>query len=390
MKKFLYIPYAILMVPAVLVFALMLFGTFANWPMYLGGYTGLLQSHYSAQILVVIFVFLGLAFLVFRKKSAKLTKYLFYGTGVLFVAQVFVIATLYRTAFKHQLPLSFTQALSTNFGVQGPHETFSYLELDGKKYLLDVYRPFEGVKRSIPVIQVHGGGYVAGSRTDDRHHEWFTKKGFTVFDVDYPLATDDMHTWETAANAIATAVSYVVENAQKFNVDTSKLILYGGSAGGGLVIQAGYGLVNGNITPYSQIEPVSPKAIIAIFPPVDFTGMWKMAGQGVLDMRSNAIQFVGGSPDEFPERYKRLDIVNSLHKGLPETLIITGSRDHVVPIEGARKLLRKAERLQVPISYQEVPFGEHSFEANANSLSGQIKWQAMEKFLTKNKLMDSH
>jgi acetyl esterase/lipase len=386
MKKALYVLYVLIMIVVILILGLFLFGTFANWPMYLGGYSALIESHYSAQLFLIILAVLVLTYVVYRIKRTRFTKYVFIILALLFTSQVALVATLYHRAWVNDVSISFTKAFSIDFGQKTEHQTYSYLNLEGKEYLLDVYQPAPSNRLSIPLIQVHGGGFVASSRTDDRFQQWFTEKGFTVFDVDYPLGTDSVQTWESAANAVATSISFIMENASKFNLDTTQLVLFGGSAGGGLVMQVGYGLGNGNVKSYSNRVPKIPTAIIAVYPPVDMTGMWKF-GNDAIDLSSNAKQYIGGPPDQFPERYAKLDIINSVRPGLPATLIITGTYDHVVPIAGIRKLVERLKEVKEPIEFVEVPFGEHYFDGNANSLSGQIRWQVMEKFLEQRSLI---
>jgi acetyl esterase/lipase len=389
MKKFFYILFIIFEILAMLAALALLFGTFTNQPMYLGGYSSLMESHYSVQIFLAAILLLGFTFMIYRVKRTGLTKFFVITFIVIFIGQSAVLIKIYRRAASNNLTLSFTKALKVDFGKKlQPDETVSYLTLNGKEYLLDVYRPAQNTKPSIPLILVHGGGFVASSRTDDRHQYWFTDRGLTVFDVDYPLATDSVQTWESAANAVATSISFIMEHAEKYHLDTTQLILCGGSAGGGLVMQVGYGLGNGNVTSYSATSPQIPTAIIAIYPPVDLTGMWNAAPGEMLDLKPVARQYIGGSPDEFPERYAKLDMENSLREGLPLTFIIAGTYDHVVPVRGSRKLVKESQKLQQPIQFLQVPFGEHYFDGNANSLSAQIKWQAVEKFLKENQFIN--
>ncbi|CCH02537.1 putative hydrolase [Fibrella aestuarina BUZ 2] len=380
LKKLLIVAALLVLIGMSLVGLVLLFGTFTNWPMYLGAYAGLLESHYSVLIFGAFLLLLVLAYLLHRAQRTRLTNYVFIGVTSLFLWQCVVLAVLYGCAWSNALPLSFTRALTINFGEKSPHQTIPYLTLDGNEYLLDVYRPADSSRRSIPVVQVHGGGFVAGSRTMDPHHRWFTDRGLTVFDVDYPLGTDSVQTWATAPRAVATALSFVKANAANFNLDTTQLLLCGGSAGGGLVMQVGYGLGVGRVQSFSAPTPNVPTAIIAIYPPVDMTGLWNQTSDA-LDMTSNAKRYIGGSPTEFPERYASLDIINMARRDLPRTLIITGARDHVVPVAGSHKLVRRLQALKAPITYLEIPFGEHYFDGNANSLSGQLKWQAMDQFL---------
>lgn len=389
MKKFFYILFIIFEIITMLAALALLFGTFTNRPMYVGGYGSLLESHYSLQIFLAAILLSVFTFLIYRVKRMGFTKFLVFVFTIIFIGQSAVLLKIYRRAASNDLSLSFTKALKIDFGEKlPPDETCAYLTLNGKEYLLDVYRPAQSTKPSIPLILVHGGGFVASSRTDNRHQYWFTDRGLTVFDVDYPLAADSIHTWESAANAVATSISFIMENTEKYHLDTTQLILFGGSAGGGLVMQVGYGLGNGNVTSYSATRPKIPTDIIAIYPPVDLTGMWNAEPGEMLDLKPVAKQYIGGSPNEFPERYAKLNMVNSLREGLPKTLIITGTNDHVVPAYGSRKLVKESQKLKQPIKYLEVPFGEHYFDGNANSLSAQIKWQAMEKFLKENHLIN--
>lgn len=66
----------------------------------------------------------------------------------------------------------------------------SYREGDDDAQL-DVYYPSESTSALPTVVWVHGGGWIAGSKTDtDGYFKLLADQGFTVISVDYSLGPD--------------------------------------------------------------------------------------------------------------------------------------------------------------------------------------------------------
>ena len=108
---------------------------------------------------------------------------------------------------------------------------------DGLRLRLDVYRPREAPLDPKPrpaVVQVHGGGWIAGSRLEQGipllNH--MAANGWIGFNVDYrlsPRATLPDHVID-----VKRAIAWVRENADELRVDPQRICLTGGSAGGHL------------------------------------------------------------------------------------------------------------------------------------------------------------
>lgn len=96
------------------------------------------------------------------------------------------------------------------------------------------------------------------------------------------------------------------------------------------------------------------------------------AGKTV-DLHDPARKYLGGSPSQFSQRYWQVNLIDHLSKGILPTLIVAGAIDHVVNVEATRTFVQKTTDLKLPVSYVEVPYGEHVFDGNAHSITGQIE-----------------
>ena len=106
----------------------------------------------------------------------------------------------------------------------------------GKYSLLDVYYP-EGTTEALPtIVSIHGGGYVYGSKEIYRRYGMdMARRGFTFVNFNYRLAPKwrfPTPLWDT--NAV---MEWTCQNAQRYHLDPSRIILVGDSAGAQLASQ---------------------------------------------------------------------------------------------------------------------------------------------------------
>ena len=129
---------------------------------------------------------------------------------------------------------------------------------DTLSLFLDHYKP-AAEDNGCCVVFVFGGGFIKGAR-DSKNNAMFAKllaeKGYTVACIDYRLglknkklnAVNIVKALDTAI-AMATedlvdATAFLIQNTEKFGIDTSKIILCGSSAGAITVLQADFELAN--------------------------------------------------------------------------------------------------------------------------------------------------
>ena len=111
----------------------------------------------------------------------------------------------------------------------------SYLP-DGKRaHLLDICRP--KLRRSmLPVLMyIHGGGFTMCSKETHRGISWiYADNGYLVFNVNYRLAPK--YRYPAALEDIAAAWRWIIDNAENYGGDTSRIVVGGESAGGNLAL----------------------------------------------------------------------------------------------------------------------------------------------------------
>ena len=95
-----------------------------------------------------------------------------------------------------------------------------------------IYQPTNAAPRG-GLLWMHGGGYIVGTARADYHGIGFAEHvGCTVVSVDYRLAPESTYK-ESIADCFA-ALKWMVDSADELGIDTGRLAIGGGSAGGGL------------------------------------------------------------------------------------------------------------------------------------------------------------
>ncbi|MBR3937360.1 MAG: alpha/beta hydrolase [Bacteroidaceae bacterium] len=137
--------------------------------------------------------------------------------------------------------------------------TYMFVERDSS-LCLDVYKPETPRADKAAVLMAFGGGFISGERNNDQMKRWASallEHGFTVISIDYRLGFKDsamvashsrllqlpdlfMHCIDIAVQDCAAAVAWVCSNAAMLDIDPSKLILTGSSAGAITILQLDY------------------------------------------------------------------------------------------------------------------------------------------------------
>lgn len=108
-----------------------------------------------------------------------------------------------------------------------------------KDALLDVYTPesIAGTDQRLPtLVWTHGGAWISGHRTDaSPYFQLIATEGFTVISLDYSLGPEK--TYPEPVHQVNAALAYIVENADRFNVDPDRIRMAGDSAGSQITSQ---------------------------------------------------------------------------------------------------------------------------------------------------------
>ncbi|KAI1198710.1 Alpha/Beta hydrolase protein [Nemania serpens] len=122
------------------------------------------------------------------------------------------------------------------------------------------------------VINFHGGGFIIGQGTDDSR--WadalVSSLGAVVFSVNYRLAPS--YPFPTPVEDCADAIIQICQLADRYNIDTDRIILSGFSAGATLAMSSWIVLQDPERWKYELLAPVPQIAgIVLYYPPLDWT-----------------------------------------------------------------------------------------------------------------------
>lgn len=217
--------------------------------------------------------------------------------------------------------------------------------------VMDVFVPSGGDAAKRPaMIVIHGGGWVNGTK-ESMYDNWvrhYVQKGFVVANVEYRLAA--VATAPAAVEDALKAANYFFDNAKKWNVDTKRIAVTGGSAGGHLALMVG-------MTPKSAKLGDAPK-VRAV---VNFYGITDVDDQlhGVNE-RKYATTWVPES-GERTALARRVSPMTYVRKDVPPVLTIHGDQDQTVPYEHGVNLTRALLDAGAKAELLPVPGGKHGF-----------------------------
>ena len=250
----------------------------------------------------------------------------------------------------------------------------AYLTVDGQELKLDFYLP-KNAGTPLPVlVYYHGGGWVAGNKEFGFLFALpYLEMGFAVANVGYRLASTALA--PAAVEDSRCALRWVYQNAEKYKLDTNRIVTSGHSAGGHLALMAGMAAPSAGLDYLcSEEENLRVAAIINYFGVADVADV--VTG---VNEREWALTWLGEQAKDL-EIVKRVSPLTYVRSGLPPVLTIHGDQDPVVPYEHSVRLHEELQRANVPNELITVSEGKHGFFNHEETLKAH---QAIQQFLIK-------
>ena len=209
-----------------------------------------------------------------------------------------------------------------------------------KNLRLNVYLPDEfigeppwwtndGKGKKPTLLYIHGGGWVAGSK-DERVLNVlpYVYRDWVVISINYRLAKDAKA--PAAVDDCLIALEWIYANADKYDIDTDRIVVSGGSAGGHLALLTGM-LREGDQLCGGKLKVENTRKVAAIV-------YW----YGVTDFTINPhpLEWFGEDID-LGEYVRSLSPINYVRQGGAPVLTIHGSEDYTVPVNQAVNLHKK-------------------------------------------------
>ncbi len=245
----------------------------------------------------------------------------------------------------------------------------SYFSLPDIDLKMDFYLSPKPGKRPC-VLVIHGGSWKSGDNKQlPELNSVLAYEGYQVAAINYRLAPKYQSPFPV--DDVKAAVKYLKQHADELNIDSSKLVLLGRSAGAQIALLAAYTLKDPSI-----------KGVIDFYGPADMVwGYSAPANPLVMDSRRVMEDYLGGKYAAVPKNYFASSPIEFVSKNSPPTLIIHGQNDVLVAHEHSIRLQNKLNKFKVKNYFLSMPWATHGFDYNINGPGGQLSTYAVKEFL---------
>ncbi len=232
----------------------------------------------------------------------------------------------------------------------------TYCRMDGVTLQMDVYYPPSASEPWPLVVYVHGGGWQSGDKNEGagyREVAGLQNEGFLVVSINYRLAPQAK--FPAQIQDVKCAIRYFRAQASTYNLNSSKIGVWGGSAGGHLVSLLGTSDSSAGWDVGEYLDQSSRvQAVVDMFGPADLTRSF--AGLG-----SQLQKDVFGAASPTDPILAAASPITYVSPDDPPFLILQGEQDDLVPVEQSQSLYDSLQAASVGCELVFVQNAGHGF-----------------------------
>ena len=188
-------------------------------------------------------------------------------------------------------------------------------------------------------VVVHGGCWRSEYDLEHIAHlsEALARAGIATWTPEYRRIGDEGGGWPGTFQDVAQGADHVRTLAQRFPIDSTRVVLVGHSAGGHLALwlAARRNLPAGS--PLASPDPLRVRGVVALAGITDL----RAYGSGSGNCNQAVAELLGGTAQQEPIRYTQASPSELLPVGVPLRLV-HGALDPIVPVEQSRALAAQA------------------------------------------------
>jgi acetyl esterase/lipase len=221
-----------------------------------------------------------------------------------------------------------------------------YAKINERELHLDAYYNTPSAKKPAIVI-LHGSGWKSGNKSQmETFAQEMASKGFSCFTIEYRLSPEAKY--PAAIFDVKKAIRYIKINANRFNVDTTKIAVLGCSSGGQM--PALIGTTNNNSL--FEEKNTNHKITSTVQAIIDIDGILAFKHP---ESQEGAVAglWLGGSYEEKPEIWEQASALTHTDKNTPPTLFINSSidrfhagRDDMIAILNRYKIYNEVKTIE--------------------------------------------
>jgi acetyl esterase/lipase len=285
----------------------------------------------------------------------------------------------------------------------GPSAAFTISSVDQSKYKVEGNLPFDkpaacvvdviypkGMVKNDPsgkkypgVVMFHGGGWIRTSKsTMSTFYNRYLAHGFVVCTAEYRLADSTGQFSPECAIAPAAvtdalkAAKWFWDHADEYNMDKSRYVVTGASAGGHLALMVG-------LCTDEKLGPCNPKdfkiaAIVNGYGPADVPDLLKRG-------TSWAVEWLPANTPNRDEIAKQVSPMTYVRKDAPPCITVQGANDNGVPVVQNQRLNDALKAAGADSDIHLVPGAGHGYQTPATAWPDAEKatfdWLAKHKII---------
>lgn len=193
-----------------------------------------------------------------------------------------------------------------------------YKKIKDRELHLDAYCD-KNTKLNPAIVIIHGGGWRSGNRSQmETFAIEMASKGYSCFNIEFRLSMEAPY--PAAIFDVKNAIQYIKKNAQKFNIDTTKVAVLGCSSGGQMA--ALIGTTNGK----SDFEDskTNSKFSSKVNAIIDVDGILAFKHPESVEGKVAGL-WLGGSYEEIPTIWQQASPLHNADNNTPPILFINSS-----------------------------------------------------------------
>lgn len=231
---------------------------------------------------------------------------------------------------------------------------------------LDVFHPADNAGPRTTVVWVHGGGWLSGSKEFIANYaKILAAKGFTVAVPAYSLAPGA--TYPTPVRQVNTALGYLVQNAARLQIDPSRIVLAGDSAGPQIALQIATMVLQPSYAQVMNMQPTLKKDQLAGL--LFYCGLYWLEPEDAKNsyFYTELWSYSGTKDFLTDKRFATAWVMDRLDGSFPPAFVSVGSEDGLRPqsIAFADKLEKagvRVERVIFPTDVKPPLYHEFQFD----------------------------
>ena len=258
-------------------------------------------------------------------------------------------------------------------------QDISYVDKGHCRQCLDLLMPNSRSKDKLPVVVfIHGGAYRTGDKSSG-----FPIVGslaasgeYAAVSINYRYSSDAI--WPAQIHDCKAAIRWIRANADKYGFDSSRIGVWGFSAGGHLAVMLGTskgikameGETGNNTDISSEVS-----CVVDFYGPIDFFHMDKFGSDiDFLVDESPAIELMGGPIHDNIDKVLSANPITYINGDEPPFLIIHGTKDTIVPYNQSELLYEALKAAKVSSTMITVRGGGHGngFGTKATDIAKQF------------------